>query len=125
MAEELRHHGIVGISPLRCEPVLHLGETYDPKGEGDSALFGVARAIGSKNEYDVRNCDILLAYMPSESSGTDIEMGMARALNKPVLLVATNPHIYSHPVRNYVSNWILPDLEQAVDLLIGLLGDYK
>jgi nucleoside 2-deoxyribosyltransferase len=63
--------------------------------------------------------------MPFPSHGTDIEIGMARALNKPIILVTEDPDIRGHAVRNYVCNWILTDLDEAVDLIIGLLGDYK
>ena len=52
-ARELEPHGIIGISPLRCEPI-H-GETYEA-GYPDER-FGTARAIMSKNLFDVKACD--------------------------------------------------------------------
>jgi hypothetical protein len=56
----LRPFNIVGISPLRCEPI-H-GERYtmeyaDPK-------FGTARAISSKNLFDVHECKLGIFYIP-------------------------------------------------------------
>lgn len=58
--KHLRPHNIIGVSPLRCEP-LH-GERYsmdypDPR-------FGTARAIAAKNRFDVLNCDMGLFYIP-------------------------------------------------------------
>lgn len=58
--DQLQVHGITGISPLRCEPIV--GDTYaesyaDP-------CFGTARAILSKNFVDLRECNATLAYFP-------------------------------------------------------------
>jgi nucleoside 2-deoxyribosyltransferase len=124
VSAQIKGHGIAGISPLRCEPGMSVDNVYDRQGYVDPS-FGTADAIGSKNEFDVRSCHVVLAYMPFPSHGTDIEIGMARALNKPIILVTEDPDIRGHAVRNYVCNWILTDLDEAVDLIIGLLGDYK
>lgn len=58
--DELEHHGIIGISPLRCEPIV--GERYEAS-YGDPC-FGTPRAILSKNFLDLRRCDATLAYFP-------------------------------------------------------------
>ncbi len=67
VAEELDAYGIAGISPLRCEPIV--GERY---GVGtDDPKFGIARAIMSKNLYDVKACDAILAYIPDPATVDD------------------------------------------------------
>lgn len=117
---------LVGISPLRCEPLI--GERYtanypDPK-------FGTARAIGAKNMYDVRNCDLTFAYLPkpeagrSHSLGTIIEIGWAHGQSKPVIIVTNDPFIQNHPVINTCAGWILPTLDDGIDVVIGLLDGY-
>ena len=122
----LSHSGVVGISPLRCEPLI--GERYtigsaDPK-------FGTARAISSKNRFDVRACDLTLAYMPKAlvkkvpSLGTIIEMAWADMAGKPVVLVSDDPILLEHPVVNAVAGWIVPTLDDGLELIIGILGDY-
>jgi nucleoside 2-deoxyribosyltransferase len=58
-AARLKDCGITGVSPLRCEPLV--GDTY-PASNGDPR-FGTARAIGSKNVYDVRTCDMGVIYL--------------------------------------------------------------
>lgn len=118
---KLRAHGIMGISPLRCEPVID--ERYDPKGYPDEK-FGTNRAIGSKNEMDVRMCDMMIAFLPTISMGTLIEIGMAKALNKPLIIVSEEPDINFHPVIQYCASWWLNDLDDAADVVIGVLGDY-
>ncbi|HKI62869.1 MAG TPA: nucleoside 2-deoxyribosyltransferase [Mariprofundaceae bacterium] len=124
VAEQLGKHGIIGVSPLRCEP-LH-GETYsfnypDPK-------FGTARAIGSKNVYDVRNCDMTLAFLPGPrerlSIGTVCELAGAHFINKQTILVSDDEFVRSHPVLDAMSGWVLDNLDDAIEVCVGVLGAY-
>ena len=56
--------GIVGISPLRCEP-LEPGKLY---AEDDSVIkmWSDPRAISCKNWLDTESSDLVLAYLPKE-----------------------------------------------------------
>lgn len=125
-ADKLDHQGIIGISPLRCEPLI--GERYgvnyaDPK-------FGTARAIGSKNLFDVLNCDLTLAWLPKmpegrhQSYGTIAELAWAKALGKPAILATDDPEIADHPVLNSCAGWLLDNLDDALDVAVGILGGY-
>lgn len=127
-AEQLKDHGIIGISPLRCEPLVgeRYGGTYaDPK-------FGTARAIASKNLYDVQSCDMTLAFMPATaridsghlSSGTLIEIGWANAFRKPLVLVSDDLEAYNHPVVNAACGWVLDNLDDGLEVVLGILGGY-
>lgn len=58
----LAPHGIIGVNPLRCEP-LRAGATRYTATDPDPK-FGTARAIGAKNLFDVMSCEMTLAYMP-------------------------------------------------------------
>lgn len=113
--------GIVGISPLRCEP----------KTDGvyqlfyDDICFGTKKAIAGKNRYDVKRCDATVAYLPSLSVGTLIELGWAKGYEKPVVVVSTLPGVYNHPLVEESSNWIVPDFDYAYEIIVGLLGDYS
>lgn len=125
VAEQLEPHGIIGISPLRCEPI-H-GPTYqagypDPR-------FGTSRAIAAKNKFDVNNCDMTLIYLPKEmgdrlSIGTIIEAGWADAAGKQVILVSDHPTIVNHPVMDAAVDWKLETLDEAIDVIVGVLGGY-
>ena len=55
-------HGIVGISPLRCEP-LKDGMTYTEPGATEKK-WSDPRAIATKNWLDTESCDLVLAYLP-------------------------------------------------------------
>lgn len=123
---DLADFGIVGISPLRCEPI-H-GETYEA-GYPDER-FGTARAIMSKNMFDVKQCDMVLAYIPKpepgkhHSWGTMQELAWGRAFDKPVILVSDDPEIRNHPVINASCGWVLDNLEDAIAVAVGILGGY-
>lgn len=125
VAERLAEHGIIGISPLRCEPLI--GERYsvsypDPR-------FGVPRAIAAKNRFDVFNCDVTLAYLPAEmgnsiSLGTVGEIFWADMAGKQVLLVSDHEKINGHPVIDAAVDWKLTTLDEAIDVIVGVLGGY-
>jgi nucleoside 2-deoxyribosyltransferase len=122
VAVELADHGIVGISPLRCEPLI--GERY---GVSHDPLFGTPRAIGAKNRHDVREAHIILAYMPEDqplSLGTLGEIFWADAYGKQVILVTTDPKLQGHPVLDAAVDWKLSTLDEAIDVCIGILGGY-
>lgn len=117
---------IVGISPLRCEPIM--GERYS--NHNADPMFGTMRAIGSKNVFDVRNCDLTLVYLPRElnerkpSYGSIIELAWAHILGKPVILVTDDPMLVGHPVVNACAGWVLGTLDEGLEVAVGILADY-
>ena len=126
VSNQLESYNIRGISPLRCEP-LH-GERY---GIGsDDPRFGTPRAIASKNFLDVQMCDITLCYIPKNlnerrlSIGTIIELAWAHALRKPTVLVSDYDLVTCHPVVQANASWIVSTLNEGVEIIIGVLGEY-
>jgi nucleoside 2-deoxyribosyltransferase len=122
----LSPYGIIGISPLRCEPTVN--GRYDLN--YDDPLFGQSRTIFAKNMFDVKNTDMTLAYLPlpaagkRSSYGTMWEVGAARALGKPVIIVSNDPIIKAHPLFGGTCDWSLDTLEQAAKVCVGILGHY-
>src|SRR6185437_4823995 len=120
---QLAAFGIVGVSPLRCEPLI--GERYslnypDPR-------LGTPRAIASKNRLDVKMCDMTLCYFPEGvdfSKGTLGELFWADAYEKPTVLVSTIPEVVDHPVIQAAADWIVPTLDDALDVISGVLSVY-
>lgn len=125
----LKEHDLIGISPLRCEPI-H-GDVYGTVYDADPK-FGTARAISSKNLFDVQSCDMTLAFFPKSarletghlSYGTLIELGWANCLRKPTVLVSDDPEVINHPVIQATAGWVLPTLEDGLDVIVGILGGY-
>lgn len=130
VASALKPHGIVGISPLRCEPLI--GERYAPT--YSDPKFGTEKAIGSKNLFDVQVCDMILAYLPkpdepeptwTQSYGTLAEIAWGKALQKPVIVVTNDQKVATHPVIGFCANWMLSDMGAALDVVVGILGGYN
>ena len=126
MIRELAKYGIAGISPLRCEPAVNgrYALTYqDPR-------FGTARAIASKNILDVRTADLTCAYLPKKindrrpSYGTVSELAWAHIIGKPPICVSDDPFVLGHPVIDAYSGWKLETLEDAIEVIVGVLEAY-
>jgi nucleoside 2-deoxyribosyltransferase len=120
----LSQYGIKGISPLRCEP-LH-GKTYnvsyqDPK-------YGTERAIFFKNKFDLERCDMMLAYLPQKTFGASIgtlaEISWAYKEGKPSILVSDREEVLAHPMTHFQTSWILPTLDDAIEVIGNVLGAY-
>ena len=126
--QELLPYGIIGISPLRCEPVKE-GMTYTDEGATDP-MWSDARAINAKNWLDTESCDLVLAYLPKvmndrrPSIGTIIEIGWAIGLRKPLIVVSDDDQYMEHPLIKHNASWRLDNLSDAVEVITGLFGDY-
>lgn len=123
----LAYYDIRGISPLRCEPAID--DRYDMKQSNDPK-FGTQRAIAAKNMFDVRQCTLVLAYLPKfmnarrPSYGTICEIAWAHALSKSVVLVTDDAYLAEHPTVQLCASWILPTLRDGLDTIRGVLTDY-
>ena len=121
-------HGIIGISPLRCEP-LKKGLTYTDDG-ATPKMWSDPRAIPTKNWLETESCYIVLAYLPQElndrrpSYGTVIEIGWAIGLRKPLIVVSDDKYLMDHPLIKHNASWRLDNLEDAAEVIVGLFGDY-
>ena len=119
---------IIGISPLRCEP-LQPGMVYTDDGATDK-MWSDPRAINAKNWLDTESADLVLAYLPKEmndrrpSIGTIIEIGWSIGLKKPLIVVSDDTQIMDHPRIKCNAAWRLDELDDAVEVIIGLFGDY-
>ena len=121
-------HAIVGISPLRCEP-LKEGMLYTEEGASPK-MWSDPRAIATKNWLDTESCDLVLAYLPKElnekrpSYGTVIEIGWAIGLRKPLIVVSDDKQLMDHPLIKHNASWRLDSLDDAVEVIVGLFGEY-
>lgn len=77
MTARLAPHGIVGISPLRCEPMV--GDRYDLHYQ--DPCFGTPGAILAKNFLDLRACHLTLAYLPKPPEVAEMDAIIGRMEN--------------------------------------------
>lgn len=123
--------GIIGVSPLRCEPPKEDG-TYDTSEalQQNNVWFRTPRCIKGKNWMDTVKADLVFAYMPNSlvaerpSYGTSIEIGWAIGMDKPYILVSDSPSLVNHPLITMTAAGIFPDLDDAIDATNDLLGVY-
>jgi nucleoside 2-deoxyribosyltransferase len=118
---------IVGVSPLRCEPIV--GDRYAP--EYDDNQFGHPQVIAAKNQEDVRRCDVTFAYLPSDnppSVGTLQEIGWAAGMGKPVILVTDNDFVRNNAVIKATVPWRFTEAEEgfrkAREVITGIFNVY-
>lgn len=119
--------GMRGIDPLRSEPP-DVSGVYG--GTYADLKFGTSKAIASKNIIDVKSADIVLCYMPQHLSptwpsvGTLAELFMAHAWGIPTVVVTDEPRLAKHPLVQHAASWMLPSLDDALELIDGLFGAY-
>ena len=93
-------------------------------------MWSDARAINAKNWLDTESSDLVLAYLPKEmndrrpSIGTIIEIGWSIGLRKPLIVVSDVEYLMEHPLIQRNASWRLENLEDAVEVITGLFGDY-
>ena len=104
------NEGIKAISPVRIDSTF-------------------ATAIITQNQYDVRECDVTLAYLPKCISdrrcsyGTICEIAWAHAQNKPVVIVSDDPYVHDHPVIQEIGVHF-DELNTAVEYINQLLTQH-
>ena len=125
-ARSLAPFNIVGVSPIRYEPVKP-EERYLDEGQYDLEL---ARQIITKNRIDVKRCDLTLAFMPTLSKGTLQEIGWAYGMEKPIIVVSDLGDVLMNPVIMGSCPWRFrydegAGLDKALEVIIGLFHVYS
>jgi nucleoside 2-deoxyribosyltransferase len=122
-----------GVSPLRCEPLPEDLARYTP--DYPDQRFGTPAAIASKNRFDVRRCDVLVAYLPKwqadeaghDSVGTQQELGWAVEAGTERIVITDIPHIRQSAVIRATCPWIFGEehgFQEAVDVIAGIWEIY-
>lgn len=117
------HPDIIGVSPVRYEPIMD-GETHLRVGEYNQEL---CNQIVAKNRLDVKRCDLLLAYLPSLSTGTLQEIGWAYGMEKPIIVVSPLASVLYHPVIMGSVPWRFGEpggFKEALKVIRGLFEEY-
>tara|TARA_Y100000034_G_scaffold130570_1_gene189340 strand:+ start:183 stop:674 length:492 start_codon:yes stop_codon:yes gene_type:complete len=112
----LRNDHITGVSPYRAEMDADTPESR--------------KRIIMKNYMDVKQCDLIFAYLPKEinarrpSYGTTFEIAWGYSMQKPVVIVSDDPQVHHHPLMD-MSGARFWDLEEAIDYVNVLLSPYQ
>ena len=125
VAEGLETYGIRSISPIR---------SVSP--DGDEFVYtencekhGFTNCVFAKNQFDVRRCDIVFAYIPLKDFkprvGTTSEIAWAYMLGKQTVLVSDDPAYTEHPLIQMQCGWIVPSLDTGIEIVGEILGAYQ
>lgn len=114
-------------SPLRGKEFLDNGESIN--GTYNHPL-ATRHGIRGRDAFDVRTCDVLVANLTDVktiSGGTAWELGIAHALNIPVVYIVgafedenENPYLL-HPILGDVPAFVVHSLDEAADILKSIL----
>lgn len=116
---------IKAYSPLRGKEFLDDGNIIGSGEESDHPLT-TARGITARDGNDVRTCDLLFVNVDGVtriSGGTAWELGVAWALNKIVVMVASNadnPYL-KHLILSSISAFVVPSLDEGIVITKGIL----
>lgn len=127
-------YGIAAVSPMRMKEwaarMEKIEGNYAAAAGADYRITGTPMAIRTRDHFDVKNADLLFAYLPREmnerrpSWGSAIEIGWASAYQKPVVLVTDDENLAKHPLILGSVGWIVPTLEEGIEAVLSVLGAY-
>jgi nucleoside 2-deoxyribosyltransferase len=106
------------LDPMRNKGHL-AGFTAMPR-ESDS-IYSKADTVFTRDVWDVRQCDIVLVMLQEDAGRfTMFELGMAYALNKPIILVTNDRKRDDSISLTEGSSAIFDDLYSALDFILSL-----
>jgi nucleoside 2-deoxyribosyltransferase len=119
-------YGMRGISPMRDgkaeldtgKPIL---DTYE------NSLMSSQRAITTRDRYDTMHCDAILANLLDAervSIGSMIELGWADSVRTPIIAVMRPDNIHWHAMVREVAGWIVPTLDEAIQVANNILSEH-
>ncbi len=118
----LGQRNMTALSPLRSKRYLsektHLAHTYAEH------PLSTQRGIVSRDHMDVERADAVLMNLlgaKTVSIGTMFEAAWSFQLRKPLVVVMEPGNLHEHPFVREAADYILPDLEEAIDLLACVL----
>lgn len=122
--EYLAEHGIRILSPLRGKGYLLLEKTTI-KDSYEDKILSKEKAITTRDRFDVMRCDaVLMNFVGADkvSKGSIMELGWADAWRKPIVLAMESGNVHDHAMVRAVSGYIVPTLEEALEVIISILS---
>jgi len=122
VAEKLPPH-ILPVSPMRNKEYLSaekkIGMSYE------EIPLSSARGIVCRDRNDVIRCNLAFANLTGAkqvSIGSVLELGGADILRKPIIVVMEEGNIHQHAMICEMANFVIPDLDEAIELAVKILS---
>ena len=114
---------LVCASPMRLKD--HLRGTGVINGDEivPGGFLDTARAVVQRDIFDVRTCDVVVMNIAGAdriSVGTMVELGLATAWRKFVILVMDEGNIHEHIFTRECASIVVPTLADAHEVLLAL-----
>jgi hypothetical protein len=112
---------------MRAQDFLeHTHDEMPPAYEGHPLTSG--KGLTSRDRYDVTHANLIIANLldaPRASLGTAIEFGWADSARVPIIMVVTDfEDINAHAMLLEIASYIVPTVEEAVEIAKALLRCY-
>lgn len=124
VTEELAQYGIQGMSPMRCKSYLKDLKDLGVEDVQKMNATSTARGIMTRDRYDCTSCDVLLVnFLGAKrvSIGTVMEIAWADLCRTPIVCVMEPGNIHQHAMVDEALGFVVPTLEEAVDIVKGIL----
>lgn len=117
--------GIKALSPMRHEG--HLAEVFGSlEKEYPEHFFSQPRVLVEKDRLDIERSDIILVNLLEAnrvSIGTMVEIGIAVALGKKIVLCVHRGSMHDHPFVIETASLVLDKLDDAIYAINSLLSE--
>lgn len=125
--EIFNSHNIAAKSPMRGKEILRNLPIMIDQGYPDNPLTS-QHGIVTRDRNDTQTCDVVLMNLlgaTTASIGSMVELGWADSKRIPVVTVLdladqSNPH--KHAFVRELSGFIVPTLQEAIDICLSLLN---
>lgn len=119
------NRGITVLSPMRHEG--HLSEVQGGlKKNYPDHFFSKSKVLFQKDVLDIRRADVVLVNLlgaKEASKGTLVEIGMAYAWDKFIVVVVEPGAIHDHPFVTEPASAVLHSLDEAIEIINSLLSE--
>lgn len=117
--------GITVLSPMRHEG--HLSEVQGAlKKDYPDHFFSKSKVIFQKDVLDIKRADVVLVNflgVTDVSKGSLVEIGMAYAWDKFIIVLIDEGGIYDHPFVTEPASAVLHNLDDAIAIINSLLSE--
>ncbi|MBI4215198.1 MAG: hypothetical protein HY602_00545 [Parcubacteria group bacterium] len=110
------------LSPMRGKE--YLADQESIKNVYEKHPLASQRGLTCRDRNDVMRCDLLLVNFlgaKQVSIGTIIEIGWADMLRKPIVIAMEPDNIHSHAMVRDAAGFIVPTLDEAIEIAILVL----
>ena len=110
------------LSPMRGKEYLNNGKIIS--GSYEEHPLCSQKGILCRDHYDVRRANLVLMNflgLQAVSIGSIVEIGWTYAYRHPLITLMEKNNVHDHPMIREISNFILTDLDEAIELIITIL----